>query len=173
MKVTVTDMTGTQHEVEIDLGLLDFQEEELNDHLQKEAGIYGWYKARWFDAQYDYKVKDTEADAAEAGAMVRYREGGDAVEVAKQKAKADLDVIKSRIEAHEAQRRMGYIESVLRAMDKNHENALNLGYNVRREMNMNRTQHVMDTPEGRPESHASPAWRNRTSASAAMGAAKE
>lgn len=156
MKVRVTDMVGTVHEVDIDFRLFDFTEEELNENLQRGAGVYSWYKARWFDAQHAYKVKDTEADAAEAAAMVRYREAGDAIELAKQRAKSDLDVVRARIEAHEAQRQMGYIESMLRGLDKKHEDVLNLGYNVRKEMDLTRSQHIMESKADRWTRPASP-----------------
>ena len=130
MKVKVGDQ-----EVVLDPKYLEVSEVNLNDFLKTFAGIYSYYGAMCNKAQFIQHLTEDRYDQVSSERFQWYKEnegGSDKL------VEAKVAVHESVIKAQRASREAKYIAQLLfayvRSLDKAHENALNLGYNVRKEI---------------------------------------
>lgn len=124
-----------EHEVTLDSNFLEVTEEGLNDFLKKFAGIYNYYYMMWCKAQHIYQLAEDKYDVMITDRYQWFKEHeGGSDKLAEAKARVNESVIQARKVARDAKYVAQLLNSFLRAMDKAHENALNLGYNLRKEM---------------------------------------
>ena len=110
-------------------------EVNLNEFLKKFASIYNYYNTMWANAQYLYYCADDNLDVKYGERFQFYKENeGGSDKLVEAKVKSHPDVINARALSRQAKYAMQLLFTYLRAMDKAHENALNLGYNIRKEM---------------------------------------
>jgi hypothetical protein len=141
MKIKVAE-----HEVILDPKNLEVSEEIMNDFLKNFAGIYNYYYMMWAKAQHIHYLAEDHYDVLFASKYqwAKENEGG-SDKLAEAKARISEPVVQARMQARDAKYVMQLLNSYLRAMDKAHENALNLGYNVRKEMDKIFPQEVRRT----------------------------
>lgn len=138
MKIKVGDQ-----EVTLDPKNLEVDESTMNDFLKTFASKYNYYNAMWAKAQYiQYIAEDRhEAIASERFQWYKENEGG-SDKLVEAKVKMAEIVMKAKKTARDAKYVSQVLFTYLRSMDKAHENALNLGYNVRKEMDKLFPQHI-------------------------------
>jgi len=130
MKVKIGD-----EEVILDPKHLEVDEVGLNEFLKNFASIYSYYNNKWARAQFIHYCAEDNADVKYSERFQFYKEneaGSDKLVDAK--AKTHPDVVQARQVSRNAKYAMQLLYVYLRALDKAHENALNLGYNIRKEM---------------------------------------
>ena len=124
-----------EDEVVLEPKHLEVSEVGLNDFLKTFAGIYSYYNTVWAKAQYINYCAEDNADLKYSERFQFYKEneaGSDKLVDAK--AKMHPDVIQAKQQARNSKYAMQLLYMYLKALDKAHDNALNLGYNVRKEM---------------------------------------
>lgn len=122
-----------QEEIELDGTVMDFTEATLNEFLMKDAGTYSYYHQKWVDAQYLATKYDDVHEAMYAKKFQECKEAGTTDKLAEAMSKAWPEVVEAKEKARIAKRTKDHLWGFLKSLDKAHENALNLGYNVRRE----------------------------------------
>ncbi len=130
MKVKIGDT-----EVVLEEKHLAVDEVSLNEFLKKFASIFNYYSTMWAKAQYLHYVAEDKVDVTYGERFQFYKENeGGSDKLVDAKVKSHPDVINARALARNAKYAMQLLNTYLRAMDKAHVNALNLGYNIRKEM---------------------------------------
>jgi len=110
-------------------------EVSLNEFLKKFASTYNYYNTMWAKAQYLNHCAEDSFDVKYGERFQFYKENeGGSDKLVEAKVKSHPDVINARAKARQAKYAMQLLNSYLRAMDKAHEDALNLGYNIRKEI---------------------------------------
>lgn len=120
--------------VELDPQILDFDENTLNHYLQKEAARYAYYSSKWVDASHLAAVYEEEAEAVFSAKYKELKEIGKSDKTSEMLVKGDLEYMDMKKRALDMKRIKDQLWSFLRAIDKNHENAINVGYNIRKEL---------------------------------------
>lgn len=123
-----------QEEINLDPEILKFTEATLNEYLQKEAAIYSYYSAKWIDSQYINSTYDDKLEELYSQKFKLYKDQDVSDKKAEAMAKADPEVVEAKEKVRISKRTMEHLRLFLRSFDKNHENALNLGYNIRKEI---------------------------------------
>jgi hypothetical protein len=130
MKVKVGDQ-----EVTLDAKCLEVSEDTLNDFLKDFAGNYNYYYMMWCKAQHIFQLAEDRYDVLISDRYQWFKEHeGGSDKLAEAKARVSEPIVQARRVSRDAKYVMQLLNSFLRAMDKAHENALNLGYNLRKEM---------------------------------------
>ena len=141
MKVKIGD-----EEVVLEEKHLLVDEVSLNEFLKKFASTYNYYNTMWAKAQYLYYCTEDSADVKYGERFQFYKENeGGSDKLVEAKVKSHPDVINARAKTRQAKYAMQLLYTYLRAMDKAHENALNLGYNIRKEMDKLFPQSIKST----------------------------
>jgi hypothetical protein len=123
-----------EEEVEINPEHLEFSESTLNDYLQKSPRWYNYYSEMHSKAQLYASVYEDKYEQVYSEKFRFYKAEGGSDKLAEASAKADPDVAAALMRARRAKEIQGVLGGFLRAMDKSIQNALNLGYNIRKEM---------------------------------------
>lgn len=122
-------------EIILDSKDVKVSEATLNNFLSNFAAKYDYYSRRFALAQRLLHHYEDIYEACYAKKFEFYKEeGGCSDKLAEAKSKANEEVIKAKRNMREMKFRKDLIWSFLRTLDKAHENALNLGYNIRKEM---------------------------------------
>jgi hypothetical protein len=129
-------------EVELDPEILKFDETTINDFLSKYASLYDDFMQHHTNAAYIHSKLEDRYEALLAKKIVEYKMLGGSDMMAKSRGSSDEEVQESlekvRIAEHVKDRIWGYI----RSMDKAHTNALQLCYNLRKELDKIFPQHI-------------------------------
>jgi hypothetical protein len=131
-----------KEDVVLDPALLKFDEHTINDYLSREAGLYSYFAAKWADAAYVAARYEDRYETTLAGKFREFKEQQATDKMADSMAKSDPEVVDLRDKVRMAKRVKDHLYMYLKSIDKNHENALNTGYNLRREMNLHGTNSV-------------------------------
>jgi hypothetical protein len=134
-------------EVSLDPEVLSFSEATLNQFLTRDAAVYSYYSSKLVDAQYLADKYDEQADIVYSKKFQEFKDEGGTDKLADAKAKACYDVVEAKEKARLAKRNKDFIWNFLKALDKAHENALNLGYNIRREQQLFQHQQIKSLEE--------------------------
>lgn len=122
-------------EVDLDTKNLEIDEVNLNDFLKDFAGTYNYFNQCWVKAQYLQHLSEDRYDTVFCERFQWYKENdGGSDKLVEAKVKMSDVVIKARKSSRDAKYISQLLFTYLRALDKAHENALNLGYNIRKEM---------------------------------------
>jgi len=121
-------------EINLDPKNMEFCDNTLNEYMEKE---YGWID--YFGKQLEYAQKERldaeiDAEAIFSEKYIEAKDNGGTEQYAKAKANADSDVIAAKKKVVELNEAVGQIKAHLKAWDRNHDNAQNRGYTLRKEM---------------------------------------
>lgn len=122
-------------EVILDPKNLEISEANLNSFLSEFAAKYDYFSRRLCYAQkLLYRFEDAY-EVTYAKKFEFYKEQESCSDkLAEAKAKSNDEVAKAKQAMRECKHRKDLLWNYLRSMDKAHEDALNLGYNIRKEM---------------------------------------
>lgn len=130
MKVKIGD-----EEVVLDEKNLEVDESNLNEFLKNFASIYNYFNNKWAKAQYLHYCAEDNLDVKYGERFQFYKENeGGSDKLVEAKVKSHPDVVAARSLARQSKYAMQLLYTYLRSLDKAQENALNLGYNIRKEM---------------------------------------
>lgn len=121
-------------EIILDPKNMEFSDNTLNDYMEKE---YSWVD--YFGKQLEYAQKEKldaeiDAEAIFSEKYIEAKDSGGTEQYAKAKANADADVIAAKKKVVKLNEIVGQIKAHLKAWDRNHDNAQNRGYTLRKEM---------------------------------------
>lgn len=121
-------------EVILDAKNMEFSDNTLNEYMEKE---YGWVD--YFGKQLEYAQKERldaeiDAEAIFSQKYIEAKDDGGTEQYAKAKANANIDVIAAKKKVVELIETVGQIKAHLKAWDRNHDNAQNRGYTLRKEI---------------------------------------
>jgi len=124
------------HDIDIELADLKLTHEKLSDHLMMEAALIGYYGIKHAEAAAVLNDLEDKIDYTIAMNYQEYKKNGEAStdKMAESLAKTHPDVVSLNKELVLAKKNKDILWAYLKALDKNHENALNMAYNTRREL---------------------------------------
>ncbi len=125
MKITVCEK-----EIELDPGNLIFNETTLSKYLEEESSWVDFFGRAMINAEREYLASKEISEVTYYQAFVAYKDEGATEKKAEAQARIEVGVIAAR----EAEIRMKLIKQHLRSWDNSHEDAINFGYNLRKEM---------------------------------------
>lgn len=124
-----------KNEVLLDEEKLRFNEATLTKFFEEEALNYDYYGRMLADAEYLLQRNELNYDVTFAEKFKSIKDGGGGSDaLCNSKALVEEDVIEAKKAVLLSKRKVKLLQQHLRAWDKAHENALNLGYTLRREM---------------------------------------
>lgn len=123
-----------EEEIALDPEHLEFTEATLNDYLQKSSRWYSYYSEKHSLSQLYASMYEDLHEQTYSKKFKLYKAEGGSDKLAEASSKADPEVAAALKSAREAKERQGVIGGFLRSLDKAIQNALNLGYNIRKEM---------------------------------------
>lgn len=129
-------------DVDLDPAVMAFTEHTINDYLIKDAANYSHYHAKMVDAQYLASKYEDAHEALYSSKFREFKEQGATDKLAEAMAKSDKEVVEAKEKARITKRAKDHLWGFLKSLDKAHENVLNLGYNVRKELKVLEHQSV-------------------------------
>jgi len=120
--------------VEIDPENLRFNETNLSQYLQTEAGYYDNFGAYLSLAEKNLQNFELRHEKLAAERFIEAKESGGSDKLAEAKAKADQDVVSLKEQVNDAKYSVNRLKQHLRAWDKNHDNAQSSGHMQRKMM---------------------------------------
>jgi hypothetical protein len=131
-------------EVILDPEHVQFTEANLNEFLQKAPGWFSYYSAKQSMAQYVASLYEDMYDQKYSEKFRFYKAEGGSDKLAEASAKTDTEVVEMLKTVRKSKENLTHITGFLRALDKANQNALNLGYNLRKEMQLTGNRVVED-----------------------------
>lgn len=120
--------------VEIDPENLRFNETNLSQYIQTEAGYYDNFGAYLSLAEKNLQNFELRHEKTLAERFVEAKENGGSDKLAEAKAKCDAVVVDLKDKMNDAKYIVNRLKQHLRAWDKNHDNAQSLGHMQRKLM---------------------------------------
>lgn len=127
---------SSEDEVTLEPEHVQFTEATLNEFLQNAPGWFSYYSAKQARAQYIASLHDDKYEQVYSDKFRFYKAEGGSDKLAEASAKTDPEVVEALKRSRKAKENLTYITGFLRALDKANQNALNLGYNLRKEMQL-------------------------------------
>jgi hypothetical protein len=118
----------------LDPARLTFNEATLSKYLQEEAAWYNYVGQNLADARKGLQECELRYESKFASKFSSYKEQGGSDKLAESNAKADVEVEALKQRVVDSKQAVESLNSYLRALDKSHENAINFGYMLRKEM---------------------------------------
>ena len=139
-------------EVVLDQKNMDFNEGNLSEYLKKEAAYYNHFGWALAEAESELAIAELDYDKVygEKYAFIKDNEGG-SDKMVEAKTLSSVEVSEAKLRTIQAKENVKKIYHHLRAWDKSHENALNLGYMLRKEMEKIGGSHVMVNNSNDPD----------------------
>lgn len=128
----------------LDSNSYSFTEATVNEFLQKIAPLYGYYSAKHTEAISEYTMYNDMLDVKFSEKYAEIKDQGCTEKRAEAGAKVHPDVITATNQARLAKQKVNYLSGFLRSIDYAKDSALNLCYNMRKEMNMVRNNYVAE-----------------------------
>jgi hypothetical protein len=122
-----------EEEVVLDPEHVQFTEATLNNFLQKSPAWFSYYTAKQAHAQYFVSLYEDEYERIYSNNF-RLHKVGSSDKLAEALAKIEPEVQEALSKIRIAKENLAIIIGYVRALDKAIQNALNLGYNLRKEM---------------------------------------
>ncbi len=123
-----------EKEITLDTSVMVFNEATLGDYMVKEAVYYDHLGRAFAELDAVYQMRKLEVEEVEARAFDRHKSEGGSDKLCQARADTEPDVLDAKKKMVGAQLNMRLVQQHLRAFDKAHEMAINLGYNLRKEM---------------------------------------
>jgi len=121
-------------EVDLDPELLKFSEASINQFLEKFAAHYNYYTEKHADAQFLHRKYEDLYDAKYGEKFKLFKDAGGSDKLCECRCKADPEVLEASESVRIARRNVDLLWGFLRAMDRAHEDAMQMCYNIRKEM---------------------------------------
>lgn len=121
-------------EVELDTKIFEFNEATINQFLQKYGAQYSYYMEKHADAKFLSSKLEDRYDALKAEKFQHYRSQGGSDKLAEMKSCSDKEVQEALEHSRIGKRNVDLIWGHLRSMDKSHEDAMQICYNMRKEL---------------------------------------
>lgn len=130
-----------KEEVDLNEEILNVDIDTVNNFLSKYAGLYRYYANKHNDAAFIYKRYLDQYNSTLNSKFKEYKLGGvngssASDKLAESASKCDPDVLALQEKMRAAEYVKDELYSYLRSMDYAHENAMQVCYNARKEMNM-------------------------------------
>lgn len=119
---------------------LKFNEANLSQFLEFEGSWYDHFGRHLANAETELAAAKEVAEVAYLRAFDAYKAEGSSDKRAEAQARIEQGVIDARHLMMEADKRVKLLKQHLRAFDKVHENAISLGHNLRKEMDLTGTR---------------------------------
>ena len=123
---------GSQ-KVVIDPNYLKFNETTLTQYLTVESGYYDNFGAHLAMAEKMLQLFELQAERIYSSSFAEWKDNGGSDKLAEARAKSDTAVVASEELVIEAKYKVKRLQQHLRAWDKNHDNAMNLGHWLRKQ----------------------------------------
>jgi cyanate lyase len=138
----IIEVAGT--EILIDITALKLSQEKLPEHLANEAALLGYYAIKHAEAASVLNDLEDQLDYAIGINYQTYKKSGEVSsdKMAESMARTSPDVVAITKEIVKAKKNKDILWAYLKALDKNHENALNMAYNSRRELSALKSTYV-------------------------------
>jgi hypothetical protein len=132
--VEIVKVIVNEKEIVLDAKNMEFSDNTLNEYMERE---YGWID--YFGKQLEYAQKERldaeiDAEAIFSEKYIEAKDNGGTEQYAKAKANSDPDVILAKKKVVTLNETVGQIKAHLKAWDRNHDNAQNRGYTLRKEI---------------------------------------
>jgi hypothetical protein len=121
-------------EVSLDPKNMEFSDNTINEYMEKEYGWVDFFGKQLEYAQKERLLAEIDAEAIFSQKYIEAKDDGGTEQYAKAKANANPDVIAAKKKVVELNETVGQIKAHLKAWDRNHDNAQNRGYTLRKEM---------------------------------------
>lgn len=123
-------------EIEIDLNPenLKFNEQTISEYYQNESGHYDFFSSQLAYADYLLMKRELEYEALYNENFAINKEIGGSDKYVEAKTKADQNVINAKEDVITAKYKKNLLQQHIKSWDRNHDNALNLGHMLRKEM---------------------------------------
>lgn len=142
-------MIGAE-EVDLNPEILRVSEGLINEILTNFAATYAYYGSKYNEANYIQTTLEDQYEQAFARKVKELKEDGATDKLSESSAKTDLGVIDLKENARKARRTKDHLWTFLRALEKQHENALSMANSLRQEMYFHGRSHV----KSHDDSHA-------------------
>lgn len=123
-----------EEEVELNPENLKFSDANLNDYLKTSAATLAYYNEKHAMAQYISGIRDDKAEEVYERKFKEAKENGATEKLANAVASTDADVLEAKKKARASKYHSALLYGYIRALDRANTNAINLGYNIRKEM---------------------------------------
>jgi hypothetical protein len=127
-------ISADDEEIFLDTDHLVFTDATLNDYLIKAPSWFAYYNQMHAHAQYVASIQEDKYDQIYSEKFRDYKAAGGSDKLAEASARVDPEVVEALKQTRKAKENMNQIAGHLRSLDKANQNALNLGYNIRKEM---------------------------------------
>lgn len=121
-------------EVDLDPEIFKFNETNINSFLEKFAALYNYYADKHADAQFLHRKYQDLYEAKYGEKFKFFKDMGASDKMVEARCKSDPEVLEASEKVHAAKHKVDLIYGFLRSMDHAHEDAKQLCYNLRKEM---------------------------------------
>lgn len=123
-----------EQEIDLDPENLKFSEQTISQYYQDEGGYYDYFSAQLAYADYLLMKRDLAYDVIYNENFAINKELGGSDKYVEAKTKADQNVIDAKEDVITAKYKKSLLQQHIKSWDRNHDNALNLGHMLRKEM---------------------------------------
>lgn len=124
-----------EKEVTLDENLLKFDEATLNDFFKTFASYYNEYQSHYSDAQYYFSALEDKYDSLWAEKFAKHKEtSGGSDKLVEAKVDCDEEIVNSLRQVRSYKNKVNKLHGFLRSMDRAHEQAVQLSFNMRKEL---------------------------------------
>ena len=123
-----------EQEIDLDPDKLKFNEQTISDYYQNEGGNYDYYSSQLAYADFLLSKRELAYDVIYNEKFASNKELGGSDKYVEAKTKSDEDVFEAKEDVITAKYKKSLLQQHIRSWDRNHDNALNLGHMLRKEM---------------------------------------
>jgi hypothetical protein len=121
--------------INLDSKDMEFNETNLNEYIQKEGPLVNRKGQELADLEFLLTAAEDRYDALYTAKFSTIKDGtGGSDKLVDAKVRSDPEMVKIKEEITALKRDVTKMKQHLKAWDKNHENAMSFGHNLRREM---------------------------------------
>ena len=113
---------------------LEFNQETLSDYLQKEASLYNYYGFHLAVSEKILQEAELAYEELYSHKYEDYKDSGGTDKLAEAKTKGDSTIVSAKQKVIDAKLNVRLLQQHLKAWDKNHENCINYGHTLRKEL---------------------------------------
>jgi len=123
-----------EKEISLDTSAMIFNEATLSEFLMKEAVYYDHLGRAYAELDAVYQMRKLEVEEVQARAFDRHKSEGGSDKLCQSRADTEQEVLDAKKKMVGAQMNAKMVQQHLRAWDRAHENANNIGHTIRKEM---------------------------------------
>jgi hypothetical protein len=123
-----------EQEIDLNPERLKFNEQTISQYYQDEGGYYDYYSSQLAYADFLLSKRELAYDVIYNETFAANKEMGGSDKYVEAKTKANDEVVAAKEDVITAKYKKGLLQHHIRSWDRNHDNALNLGHMLRKEM---------------------------------------